>query len=282
MSFWIVAILEQAIFWFDVLWLSHPLIRYRRIALSFDLIFCNQVILPFDFKGSRYLLFQVRRIALFFYTYVKYCAIFWCGGSLIRTSYFDPIHFFIRKRCFCDHSPFISISQNWKMPHFSEGCCQAVLAAHEASMALIRNRHQELLQDSSTGKWADCPTITRVCKQMQDIYRELGPKMFRRAFRMKYTTFNLLYSKIHSKLIHQVMNRDRTKVRSHVVNGLIPLPVRLGCALWFWAGGDPHDLMLVFGISYCEVFRSIDFVCEAINQTKTEGDCKVIWAEVWS
>ena len=161
------------------------------------------------------------------------------------------------------------------MPHFSEGCCQAVLAAHEASMALICNRRQELLQDSSTGKRADCPTITRVRKRMQDIYRELGPKMFRRAFRMKYTTFNLLYSKIHSKLI-QVMNRDRTKVRSHAVNGLIPLPVRLGCALRFWAGGDPHDLMLVFGISYCEVFRSIDFVCEAINQTKTEGDCKVI------
>ena len=63
------------------------------------------------------------------------------------------------------------------------------------------------------------------------------------------------------------MNRDRTKVRSHAVNGLIPLPVRLGCALRFWAGGDPHDLMLVFGISYCEVFRSIDFVRETINQT---------------
>ena len=84
---------------------------------------------------------------------------------------------------------------------------------------------------------------------------------------MKYTVFNLLYSKIHPKLI-QVMNRDRMKVRSHAVNRLIPLPIRLGgCALRFWSCGDAHDMMLVFGISYCKVFRSIDFVREAINQT---------------
>ena len=86
------------------------------------------------------------------------------------------------------------------MPNFTEGCCQAVLlSAHSASMPLICNHRQELLQQPSTCKRADqCPTILRVHKQMQDIYRELSPKMFCRAFRMKYTVFNLLYTKIHN------------------------------------------------------------------------------------
>ena len=58
-------------------------------------------------------------------------------------------------------------------------------------------------------------------------------------------------------------------MRSHAVNGLTPLPIRLGCALQFWSGGDAHDLMLVFRISYYKVFRSIDFVRKAINQTSS-------------
>ena len=57
------------------------------------------------------------------------------------------------------------------------------------------------------------------------------------------------------------------KVHSHAMKGLIPLPVRLRCALRFWSGGNVHNLILVFRISYCEVFCSIDFICKVINQT---------------
>lgn len=54
------------------------------------------------------------------------------------------------------------------------------------------------------------------------------------------------------------------------MNGNIPLSgVCLACALRFWAGGDPYDVMIMFGISYCEVFRSINFSLHAINQTQS-------------
>ena len=101
------------------------------------------------------------------------------------------------------------------------------------------------------------------------IYKELGPKMFRRSYRMSYCNFNVLFSKIETKL-NQIMRRnDPEKKRDHAVNGIIPLQSRLGCALRFWAGGDPYDLTLVFGMSYCEIFRSVDFVLDAINETES-------------
>ena len=152
------------------------------------------------------------------------------------------------------------------MPHFDQGAFQAVLASHLAAQAIAIHRRSELLNEQPK-KQLNCTTIGRVRKTMREVYKELGPKMFRRSFRMKYTTFNLLFSKVKPKLM-QVMKKDTMQQsRNHAVNGMIPLPVRLGCALRFWAGGDAYDLMLVFGISYCEVFRYVDFLLDAINKT---------------
>ena len=109
----------------------------------------------------------------------------------------------------------------------------------------------------------------RTRKTMKMIYKELGPKMFRRSYRMSYCVFNVLFTKIETEL-NKIMRRNNPQnTRNHAVNGMIPLRSRLGCALRFWAGGDPCDLILVFGMSYSEIFRSIDFVLDAINQTES-------------
>jgi len=47
-------------------------------------------------------------------------------------------------------------------------------------------------------------------------------------------------------------------------NGSIPLETRLAVTLRFFAGGDPYDLMEMFGISHSSVFTSIDLTMLAI------------------
>jgi hypothetical protein len=46
----------------------------------------------------------------------------------------------------------------------------------------------------------------------------------------------------------------------------IPARTRLGCALRYFAGGLPYDLMVKFGISHTKVLDSVWFVVEAINK----------------
>ena len=104
---------------------------------------------------------------------------------------------------------------------------------------------------------------------MNEIYRNMGGKMFRRAFRMSFVNFKKLYLLIKPALLKLVNgdNVEKDMKKIHPVNGVIPLPVRLGCSLRFWAGGDPYNLHLLFGISYTKIFKSINYCLNAINQT---------------
>ena len=46
---------------------------------------------------------------------------------------------------------------------------------------------------------------------------------------------------------------------------MISSSVRLACALRYFAGGSPYDLMCKYGISYVEVMRSVWTVVKAVN-----------------
>jgi len=48
-------------------------------------------------------------------------------------------------------------------------------------------------------------------------------------------------------------------------NGRIPNSSRLSSALRFFAGGDPHDIAIVHGISHTEVYFSVWLVVDAVN-----------------
>jgi DDE superfamily endonuclease len=52
------------------------------------------------------------------------------------------------------------------------------------------------------------------------------------------------------------------------VNGIITTPIRLSCAIRYFAGGRPEDIALVHGISNTEVFQSVWMIVDAINECK--------------
>lgn len=90
---------------------------------------------------------------------------------------------------------------------------------------------------------------------------------------MTIEQFFSLYAKIRPSL-HSVIQEataeaeDTPKMkerRIHPVNGLIPLTMQLGCAIRFWAGGNPYDICAMFGISYTEVFKSVNYCLAAID-----------------
>jgi hypothetical protein len=50
-----------------------------------------------------------------------------------------------------------------------------------------------------------------------------------------------------------------------VTNGPITTSVRLACAIRFFAGGSPYDIMGKYGISHTEMMESVWYVVEAVN-----------------
>ena len=118
-------------------------------------------------------------------------------------------------------------------------------------------------------------TVFRRRRTIHDVFLCLGHNYFQRAYRMSYSTFGQLLRVLSSKIRHAV-----TKVKGRIVdqnlspnensipNGRIEESVRLGCALRYFAGGSPYDLMTTFGISHTEVFVSVWSVVEAINHSE--------------
>jgi hypothetical protein len=50
-----------------------------------------------------------------------------------------------------------------------------------------------------------------------------------------------------------------------VRNGPVSTSVRLGCALRYFTGGSPYDIMVKYGLSHVSVYGSIWAVVEAVN-----------------
>ena len=101
------------------------------------------------------------------------------------------------------------------------------------------------------------------------VYNTMGPRIFRRAFRMTLDGF----WRLHSILLPHIWtainrNRDyqRKGGRDPIPNGPISPSIRLGAALHYFAGRSAYDIVCVFGIAYSEVLSSVWTVVEAINQ----------------
>ena len=62
--------------------------------------------------------------------------------------------------------------------------------------------------------------------------------------------------------------------RLYAPNGRIHPTIRLACALRFFAGGDPLDIMTSYGISKTEVHNSIDYIIQAVNDC---GDMDILF-----
>jgi len=111
----------------------------------------------------------------------------------------------------------------------------------------------------------ECPTIIRQRKSVRQVYNEIGRTMFRRSYRMHIETFYKLY---------EIIKPSLTKIcgytyplKTNVPNGRIHPTVRLACFIRICAGGDPLDLILIYGISKTAVHDSLNYVIDAVNET---------------
>ena len=112
------------------------------------------------------------------------------------------------------------------------------------------------------GRRMGCPTRPRERKTIGEIYREIGDTMFRRSYRMSFVDFKFLYYRLKSRMRATMLDHSN---RNNAPNGRIRLSSRLGMALRVFAGGDALDIHQLFGVSYCEVFRSVDMVIDTVN-----------------
>ena len=51
-------------------------------------------------------------------------------------------------------------------------------------------------------------------------------------------------------------------------NGKISSDVWLACALRYFSGGSPYDIMVKYGVSHTEMLNSVWYVVEVVNQKK--------------
>jgi hypothetical protein len=100
-------------------------------------------------------------------------------------------------------------------------------------------------------------------RSVEDIHNELGPLYFRRAYRMKYSTFKALADELRPHILHACGKKGGP--RRFVPNGPICPDVRLACAIRWFSGASSYDLMTTYGIGHSDTLRSYWFVVDAIN-----------------
>jgi hypothetical protein len=93
---------------------------------------------------------------------------------------------------------------------------------------------------------------------------------------MKYHSFKRLaqklqdgiikFSLIKKRMIHSCCNIMHKKNYRYVPNGPITPSVCLACALCYFAGGSPYDIMTSYCIGYPDMMYSAWYVVDAINE----------------
>ena len=155
----------------------------------------------------------------------------------------------------------------------------AVQAAALAASRLVQWRQEQ--RRGGNHRVRRIGAYPRSRNQVQDIYRQLGPTNFRKAYRMKYHSFKKLARKLRDGIIKcSFIKTRRRRTRNHssghativnkknhryVPNGPITPSVCLACAIRYFAGGSPYDLMSSYCVGYPDVMHSVWYVVDAIN-----------------
>ncbi len=111
---------------------------------------------------------------------------------------------------------------------------------------------------------------------MQHIFQQVGPTFFKQAYRMLYCSFKSLALKLQHgiiKLLYMKRRRDNSSSAAVKIinyrwcapNGPITPSVGLACALCYFAGGSPYNIMATYCIGYIEMMQSVWYVADAIN-----------------
>ena len=152
-----------------------------------------------------------------------------------------------------------------------DACALIVQAAGCAAVWTLEDEKEDADASSRAGRIAR----QRKRQSVHSVYMSLGDTYFRRAYRMSYDSFRRLH-----KLLATGINSARLKMRRYIPkggrkggkfkpppirNGRISTSVRLACALRYFAGGSPYDLVGVYGISHTDVMDSVWHVVDAVN-----------------
>ena len=133
------------------------------------------------------------------------------------------------------------------------------------------------------------PARVRKRVSVEDIYTCLGDNYFSRAYRMSYCSFRCLHNRLKDNIGKSIKDAAILRKRARrqqqrwyrrrgagnkypIVppppNGDITISVRLACALRYFAGGSPYDIMTNYGISHSETLDSVWYVVDAVNRTR--------------
>lgn len=107
-------------------------------------------------------------------------------------------------------------------------------------------------------------TRPRERRTVNQIYKALGPIYFKRAYRMSYASFWKLHDSLLPYLVKATGYKDCSK-SFYLHNGPILHSTRLACAIRYFAGGSPYDIVAKYGIGHTDVFNSVWYVVDAIN-----------------
>ena len=147
-----------------------------------------------------------------------------------------------------------------------------------AQMYHLRCRKRRRGDRSSRPRWSRIGRKPRPRKRLSvvDQYLSMGPQYFRRAYRMEYESFWKLHDLLEEGIERARLNQRGYEVKGGreggmylpppIPNGKIESSVRLACALRYFAGGSPYDIMGKYHISYSEVLESVWYVVEAVNE----------------
>jgi hypothetical protein len=81
---------------------------------------------------------------------------------------------------------------------------------------------------------------------------------------MKYSSFRKLARKLHNGIVRS--SGKNSFSRNYIHNGRITPSVYLACAIQYFAGGSPYDIMTTFCIGHTDTVQSIWYVVDAINK----------------
>ena len=101
--------------------------------------------------------------------------------------------------------------------------------------------------------------IKRTRKRIDVIFRELGPRYIRRAYRMEESSFWKLLDLIKINVNLEI------KKSSAIPNGKILLSAKLSMALRWFAGGSSYDIALYHGVHYQETMKSVWTIVDLVN-----------------
>jgi hypothetical protein len=137
----------------------------------------------------------------------------------------------------------------------------ALCAVQTVAAAAIKYKRTPRFQ--CPGSRLGSRTRIRKRRTVEEVFEILGGQYFKRAFRMTYKSFKKLSTMLRG---HVVSAAKKQPSRSrHCPNGAISAELRLACALRYFAGGSPLDIIGLLGVGHTDILDSVWFVVDAVN-----------------